>query len=320
LGIFVPSWFRSPVRTAYRYLQHWMLHPYLWRYLEQGRLRSWGAKSIQESGRHGEPFLTGNGYARIGEGSGSTNVLAGAGVDEAWITGTQLAEAVVELLEAGRPFSRDELEATYVRRRRESAIESGSRIAKNARTGFHRGALLGLAGTVLAALTKGRVSVPRARQAAASRPATLEEFFGSRVPVEEISRIRRDCELRGVALHDVIMERVGWPPIPYDGQLLVSHQDALLAGGKVRAPAGYADHVLFHSPQLCEQCPARVCIEICSGEAITPGAGGVPAFDREKCVHCGACSWSCVQARRGPPGRTNIEVRASAGGLHSVEN
>jgi electron-transferring-flavoprotein dehydrogenase len=30
LGIFVPSWFDSPARTAYRYLQHWMLHPYLW--------------------------------------------------------------------------------------------------------------------------------------------------------------------------------------------------------------------------------------------------------------------------------------------------
>ena len=29
LGIFVPSWFDSPVRTAYRYLQRWMLHPYL---------------------------------------------------------------------------------------------------------------------------------------------------------------------------------------------------------------------------------------------------------------------------------------------------
>jgi len=28
LGIFVPSFFDSPVRTSYRYLQHWMQHPY----------------------------------------------------------------------------------------------------------------------------------------------------------------------------------------------------------------------------------------------------------------------------------------------------
>ena len=54
-----PSWFDSPVRTAYRYLQHWMQHPYLWRHLEGGRLRSWGAKSLQESGRQGEPWLVG---------------------------------------------------------------------------------------------------------------------------------------------------------------------------------------------------------------------------------------------------------------------
>src|ERR1035438_2337278 len=27
VGIFVPSWFRSPARTSYRYLQHFMLHP-----------------------------------------------------------------------------------------------------------------------------------------------------------------------------------------------------------------------------------------------------------------------------------------------------
>jgi flavin-dependent dehydrogenase len=51
VGIFVPSWFDSPARTAYRYLQHYSLHPYLWQYLEGGTLRSWGAKSLLESGR-----------------------------------------------------------------------------------------------------------------------------------------------------------------------------------------------------------------------------------------------------------------------------
>ena len=45
LGIFVPSWFDSPVRTSYRYLQHWMKHPSIWQHLEGGTLRSWGAKT-----------------------------------------------------------------------------------------------------------------------------------------------------------------------------------------------------------------------------------------------------------------------------------
>src|SRR5205807_1259329 len=128
-GIFVPSWFGSPVRTSYRYLQHYMLHPYLWRYLEGSRLRSWGAKSLQESGIRGEPFLAGDGYARIGEGSGSTNVLTGSGVDEAWTTGVQLGEAVIELLKAKKPFTKANLQASYVRRRRESWVESEAVVA-----------------------------------------------------------------------------------------------------------------------------------------------------------------------------------------------
>jgi electron-transferring-flavoprotein dehydrogenase len=113
------------------------------------------------------------------------------------------------------------------------------------------------------------------------------------------------------------MNACGWPEIKHDGKLLVSHQDALLMGGKVQAPSGFADHVVFVNPKLCEQCATKTCIEMCSGQAITPG-DGVPAFDREKCIHCGACLWNCAQVIAGE--RTNIEFRAGAGGLHSAEN
>jgi electron-transferring-flavoprotein dehydrogenase len=116
------------------------------------------------------------------------------------------------------------------------------------------------------------------------------------------------------------MDRVGWPAIAYDGKLLVSHQDALLVGGKVQAPAGYADHVVFTYPNVCEQCGTKTCIEVCSGQAILPGERGVPAFDREKCIHCGACQWNCTQERPDGSGRTNLEFRAGTGGLHSAEN
>jgi electron-transferring-flavoprotein dehydrogenase len=106
------------------------------------------------------------------------------------------------------------------------------------------------------------------------------------------------------------MERRGWPAIPYDGSLLVSHQDALLMGGKVQAPPGLPDHVSFLRPDVCGDCLEKVCIEMCSGQAIAPGTGGVPAFDREKCVYCGACLWNCE----------HIALAAAAGGLHSSEN
>lgn len=317
VGIFVPSWMRSPVRTGYRYLQHFMLHPYLWRHLQGGTLKSWGAKSLQESGRRGEPFLAGDGYARIGEGSGSTNVLAGSGVDEAWTTGVQLADAVIELLQQKKSFTRENLEAAYVRRRRASWVDKESRIAANARNGFQYGVVTGLIGMALAGFSEGRFFVPR-RKKSSARPMTVEEIFGAIIPADELKHLQEECAGRGTSLHDLIMERCGWPTIPLDGKLLISHQDALLMGGGVQALPGYANHVVFVRPELCQECEPKLCVEMCSGQAITRGEGGVPAFDREKCVFCGACLWNCSATVDGHRG--NIEFRAGAGGLHSAMN
>jgi electron-transferring-flavoprotein dehydrogenase len=320
LGIFVPSWFDSPVRTTYRYLQHWMLHPYLWRYLKGGKLRSWGAKTLGESGRRGEPHLVGDGYARIGEGSGSTNVLTGSGVDEAWATGAQLAEAVLELLKAKKPFTKQNLEATYVQRRRASWVEAEARVAEKSRDGFQRGVVTGMIGMALTGLSGGRLALPGKPLRPWERIPSLEDYYRGRIPPGEVREIRDDCYARGVSAHAALMERAGWPAIPYDGQLLVSHQDALLLGGKVQAPPGYADHVAFVFPNQCQRCGTKLCVEVCSGQAITPGENGVPNFDREKCVHCGACLWNCASASPENPERMAVAFRAGTGGLHSAEN
>ncbi len=53
--------------------------------------------------------------------------------------------------------------------------------------------------------------------------------------------------------------------------LLISHQDALLMGGSVQAPPGYANHVIFVRPELCQNCEPKLCVEMCSGQAITRG-------------------------------------------------
>jgi electron-transferring-flavoprotein dehydrogenase len=318
LGIFVPSWLDSPIRTSYRYLQHWLQHPAVWPLVQGGTMRSWGAKTLLESGRRGEPHLVGDGWARIGEGSGSTNVLTGSGVDEAWASGVQLGEAVLELSKANQPFTRENLEKTYVRRRRESWLEQESQVAEKARDGFQHGLVTGLLGMGLTGMTGGRLNLPGGTKAP-PRPPSLKEYCAGRIPSDELAALEKSCAEKGEPLHDAVMDRLGWPAIPFDGKLLVSHQDALLMGGKVQAPPGYANHVSFVDPKLCEGCGEKVCIEVCSGQALTPG-NGVPRFDREKCVHCGACLWSCSQTLPGQHGRRNITFRAGAGGLHSAEN
>jgi electron-transferring-flavoprotein dehydrogenase len=62
--------------------------------------------------------------------------LTGSGVDEAWTTGTQLAQAVVGLARDGQPFTRENLHRTYVALRRSSRLEQESRIAEKSRDGF----------------------------------------------------------------------------------------------------------------------------------------------------------------------------------------
>jgi electron-transferring-flavoprotein dehydrogenase len=315
VGIFVPSWMSDPSRTAYRYLQHYIQHPAIWPALKDGTLRSWGAKSLEESGRHGEPYLCGDGYARIGEGSGSTNMLTGSGVDEAWATGAQLGEAVVELLRAGKSFTQENLAATYEKRRRASWVEQGAREAENARNGFQDGLVKGMIGMALAGLSHGKLSLgahipPAHRQI---RPFAAESLEGRQLfQAVELARAENRT------FHDALLTARGWPEIPLDGRLLVTQQDALLLGGKVQAMAGFADHVVFRNSELCQTCGEKTCVAMCSGQAITQGEDGLPAFEREKCIHCGACLWNCGQSPDGE--HSNIAFRAGSGGLHSAEN
>jgi electron-transferring-flavoprotein dehydrogenase len=321
LGIFVPSWLDIPVRTAYRYMQHWVTHPYLWKHLKGGTMRSWGAKSLLESGRRGEPRLAGDGYARIGECSGTTNVLTGSGVDEAWTSGVILAEGVLELMKAGKPFTRDNLKQAYVARRRASRLEEEARVAEKSRDGFGKGFIQGLLGMALTGFSNGKINMPGDHRRPHERIPTIEETYATQIPSEELRAMREECQARGEALHDAIMDRIGWPKIEYDGKLLISHQDALLLGGKVQAPSGFADHVVFVDHDTCRACREKICIEMCSGQAITTNPeGGVPLFDREKCVHCGACLWNCSKPHPTDPEKSNVEFRAGAGGLHSAEN
>ncbi len=320
MGIFLPSWFDSPLRASYRYLQHWIMHPYFWDDIKGGRMRSWGAKSILESGKRGEPFIVGDGFARIGEGSGSTNIFLNSGVDEAWATGTMLAQAVAELVAEKKPFSKENLEQSYLKIRRESVLEKEANVAKQARDGFQKGFFRGLFGMGLTMLTGGQLNYPAKPKATHERENRFYKFYKARLSKKKLDQIRHQAYSKNEAAGDAILTRLGWPDITYDGTLLMTHQDALFAGGKVQAPGGFRDHVRFVDTNLCKKCENKLCIEVCSGQAITPGDDELPEFDREKCIHCGACMWSCVKGISSNPDRTNVSFKAGTGGLHSMEN
>ena len=289
--------------------------------LNGATLKSWGAKSLQEAGVRGEPFIVGDGFARIGEGSGSTNMLKGSGVDEAWTTGVQLAEGVIEILKAGKPFTKENLEIHYLGKRRSSWVEKDGKVAKQARDGFSLSFELGMIGMGLAGFTNGLLNIPAKLKPTHARIPSLEKYYKGKVSGEKIDAAFKEMARTNSSMHDAMMDAAGWPEIKYDGKLLISHQDALLLGGKVQAAEGYADHVVFLDAGKCQKCKTKICIEMCSGQAITAGPdGGVPLFDREKCIHCAACLWNCAYAREESSDLANVDFRAGSGGLHSNIN
>jgi electron-transferring-flavoprotein dehydrogenase len=320
LGIFVPSWFDNPIRNCYRYFQHWMQHPQLSKYLQGASMLSWGAKSLQEDGIKGEPLLVGDGFSRIGEGSGCTNILSNSGVDEAWKSGTLLGEAVVRLLKSGQPFSRQNLEKTYVKARAKNWITTENLKAKGSRDGFQKGFIRGMIGMGIAGFSGGKFKLSGDVKRPHEKVVSPESYFRGVLSSPEIQTIREKAVSQNTNIYNAIMDKCGWPEIKMDGRLFISHQDALLTGGKVQAPTGHADHVIFTDPALCKKCNVRRCIDMCSGQAITPGPDGIPLFDREKCIHCGACVWNCTRSHKDNPEESNVDFRAGTGGLHSAEN
>ena len=128
VGIFVPSWFDSPVRTSYRYLQHFMLHPYLWRYLKGG-----------EAAFVGREIAAGVGQARravsgrrrlcahrrgLGQHQRADRLGRGRSVDHGR---RNLPRPCSNCCEAGKPFTKENLDARYVARRRASWVEEEGR-------------------------------------------------------------------------------------------------------------------------------------------------------------------------------------------------
>ena len=156
-------------------------------------------------------------------------------------------------------------------------------------------------------MTNGRLSLGAKIRPAQKQIETLKNFYARRLRPEQLEKATHEAATGGRALHDALMDACGWPEIAYDGKLLVSHQDALLMGGKVQAVGGFADHVIFRDPRLCGACAERTCIAMCSGQAITQGEGAVPPSTAKNVF---TVARACGTARNRPMGIARISSSA----------
>ena len=110
----------------------------------------------------------------------------------------------------------------------------------------------------------------------------LTDYYHGKLSAERGGAHREPVPLQGVACHDALMDRCGWPAIRYDGQLLVSHQDALLMGGKVQAPPGLRGSCpVSGRGSLPSSASASFASKCASGQALTPSHGDAGVRSRE---------------------------------------
>ena len=160
VGIFVPSWFRSsdadllPLPAALHAASVFLA-------LSEGRQAALVGREIAAGIGQGAASRSWRATATraSAKAPAAPTCSPAAGVDEAWTTGTQLGEAVLELLQRGQAAHQGESGATYVARRRASWVEEEGRIAEKARDGFHRGMIPGLLGMAIAGFTDGKHSI-----------------------------------------------------------------------------------------------------------------------------------------------------------------
>ena len=125
--------------------------------------------------------------------------------------------------------------------------------APRART-LKQGFMLGMLGTGMTGITNGALNIAVESAPPSQRIPTLDSYYEGRIAPEKLAEAVENCAKSKQPLHDTLMQLAGWPEIPFDGTLLMSHQDVLLKGGKVQAAAGFADHVTFADPAICAKC------------------------------------------------------------------
>ena len=234
-------------------------------------------------------------------------MLTGSGVDEAWATGTQLGEAVIELLRAGKPFTQENLAATYEKRRRASWVEQGAREAENARNGFQDGIVKGMIGMALAGLDPRKTFAER--EDSRRRTSRFGPFSSiARRPATEAGR-RAGHRRWAHASTMRCSRRAAGRRFPSTAACWSRSRTRCCSAARCRRcpalPIMSSSAIL----NLCIACGEKTCVAMCSGQAITQGEDGAPAFEREKCVHCGACLWNCGHSPDGEHSQHRVPRR-----------
>jgi electron-transferring-flavoprotein dehydrogenase len=156
LGLVVGMDYRQTGVDVHEMLQRLKLHPLVRRYLENGEMVEWGAKTIPEGGYYALPNrASGNGILIAGDAAGFVEVASLKGIHYAMESGILAARAIFQALKANDTSARSL--ASYDRALTDSQIRRDLWERRNMRLAFQKfGFFGGGALATLMTLTAGR--------------------------------------------------------------------------------------------------------------------------------------------------------------------
>jgi len=154
IGLVVGLDYQDPSLDPHRQFQRMKLNPRIRRFLDGGKMVSYGAKSLPEGGLYAMPKSHGDGFLIIGDSAGLMNSMRLKGIHLALRSGMLAAETAFECLKLGDCSAT--ATASYARKLAADWIHDELRSCRNFHQGFHKGRIRGLLNAGFAQLFGGK--------------------------------------------------------------------------------------------------------------------------------------------------------------------
>ncbi len=186
VGLVVGLDYKDPALDPHREFQRYKLNPRVRKFLDGGKMISYGAKSLPEGGLFAMPRMYGNGFLIAGDAAGFLNAVRLKGIHLGIRSGMLAAQTALAALQKG-DFS-SATTVAYDEAFAKDWSHAELRTARNFHQGFHKGRLFGLANAAFGQISGGRGFLffdHMKSKAGHAYMKTLAAYHGGRKPVAE---------------------------------------------------------------------------------------------------------------------------------------
>lgn len=272
IGFVVGLDYRDPFLDPHNEFQKFKMHPLVANILKDGKVQSYGAKSIPEGGWYSMPKLYANGLMLIGDSASFLNGQRLKGIHLAMKSGMLAAETIAEALEKN-DFTENQLQS-YKKRVDESWIREELWKVRNFHQPYEHGLWAGMFHTGLQFLTGGRGLIdPWKAHAGQERMTKIARYYDGKVPDAFEIKVKEDKAVTFTKLTDIY----------FSGTIHEENQPVHL---KVLDYNVCYDRCSKEYGNPCQHfCPANVYEMV----EENPGEGKKLRINASNCVHCKTC-------------------------------